>query len=129
MHILIIIAAKIFFKKILFFLFIFGGLECVGHFFAQVAHFMIFEGCLDSKPERELAVTSRVGTNLATHPSHLATHPSHLATHPSHLATHSSHLATHPSHLATHPSHLATHPSHLATHPSLYFLALKLHSD
>jgi hypothetical protein len=121
MHILIIIAAKIFIKKIQFFLFIFGGLECVGHF-AQVAHFMIFEGCLDSKPERELAVTSRVGTNLATHPSHLATHPSHLATHPSHLATHSSHLATH-------PSHLATHPSHLATHPSLYFLALKLHSD
>jgi hypothetical protein len=25
------------------------GLECAGHSFAYVAHFMIFEGCLDSK--------------------------------------------------------------------------------
>jgi hypothetical protein len=29
----------------------FGGLECVGHSFAYVAHFMIFEGCLDSNSE------------------------------------------------------------------------------
>ncbi len=33
-----------------FFLF-FGRLEWVGHSFSYVAHFMIFEGCLDSNPE------------------------------------------------------------------------------
>jgi hypothetical protein len=32
-------------------LFYFGGLQCVGNFFAYVAHLMIFKGCLDSIPE------------------------------------------------------------------------------
>ncbi len=35
-----------------YFLYIFGGLVCVGHSFAYVAHFCIFERCLDSNPER-----------------------------------------------------------------------------
>ncbi len=29
----------------------FGGLECVGHSFAYVAHYCIFERCLNSNPE------------------------------------------------------------------------------
>jgi hypothetical protein len=34
-----------------FFGYYFGGLECVGHSFAYVAHFGIFERCLDSNSE------------------------------------------------------------------------------
>ncbi len=37
-------------QKILF-LYIFCGLECVGHSYAYVAHFFIFERCLDSNTE------------------------------------------------------------------------------
>jgi hypothetical protein len=36
---------------ILFFLLSFCRLECVGHSFAYVAYFCIFERCLDSNPE------------------------------------------------------------------------------
>jgi hypothetical protein len=34
-----------------FFVYFFGGLECVGHSFAYVAHFCISEICLESNPE------------------------------------------------------------------------------
>ncbi len=40
-----------------------GWLECVGHSFAYVAHFCIFERCLDSKPRK---LTKQAG-QLATH--------------------------------------------------------------
>ncbi len=33
-----------------FFTHFFGGLECVDHSFVYVAHFEIFERCLDSNP-------------------------------------------------------------------------------
>ncbi len=46
-----------------FFVYFFGGLECVGYPFAYVAHFCIFEICLDSNPE--CAVASRRATNFA----------------------------------------------------------------
>jgi hypothetical protein len=32
-------------------MYVFGRLDCVGHSFAYVAHFCIFERCLDSNPE------------------------------------------------------------------------------
>jgi hypothetical protein len=36
---------------ILFFVYFFGGLECVGHSYAYVVHFSIFERCLDSNTD------------------------------------------------------------------------------
>ncbi len=42
------------------FIFLAGTVECVGHSFANVAHFYIFERCLDSNPE------CRRANNLAT---------------------------------------------------------------
>ncbi len=43
----------------------FGGLECVGHSFAYVAHIVFFGRCLDSNPHRAV-VASRYASNLAT---------------------------------------------------------------
>ncbi len=57
-----------------FFVYRFGGLECVGHFFANVAHFCIFETAA--------VVASRRTTNLSTHLPLLA-HLPNLATQPS----------------------------------------------
>ncbi len=46
-------------------IYFFGGLECVGHSFAYVANFGIFERCLDSN--QRAAIASWRATNLATH--------------------------------------------------------------
>ncbi len=50
------------------FFFLFGGLECVGHSFAYVAHFwfLIFEGCLDLNPE---CCRSKLAHYRLSHPS------------------------------------------------------------
>ncbi len=104
----------------------FSGQECVGHSFAFVAHFCIFERCLDSNPQGA-AVASRCAANnvaahfirnLATHlPTNLATHlPTNLATHIHDLATHLHNLAAHFPDLATHLPNLATHTPGKATH-------------
>jgi hypothetical protein len=44
---------------------IFGGLECVGHAFAYVAHFVFF-GAVWNRTKRA-AVANRRATNIATH--------------------------------------------------------------
>jgi hypothetical protein len=44
----------------------FGGLECVGHSFAYVAHFVFFEICLDSNPE---SCHSKQARYQLSHPS------------------------------------------------------------
>jgi hypothetical protein len=55
------------------FVYFFGGLLCVGHSFAYVAHFVFF---------RDVWIrASRRATNLATHLPDLATHLPDLATH------------------------------------------------
>jgi hypothetical protein len=53
-------------KKIL------GGLECVGHSFAYVAHFVFLRDVWIRS--QTAAVASRRATNLATHLPKLATH-------------------------------------------------------
>ena len=56
-----------------FFVYFFGGLECVGHSFAYVAHFVFMKDvCIRTQ---RAAVASRLATNLATHLPNLATHP------------------------------------------------------
>jgi hypothetical protein len=50
---------------IYFFVYFLGGLECVGHSFAYVAHFVFF-GDVWIRTQRA-AVASRCATNLATH--------------------------------------------------------------
>ncbi len=52
-----------------FFGYIFGGLECAGHCFAYVAHF-VFLGDVWIRTQRA-AAASRCATNLATYPLHL----------------------------------------------------------
>ncbi len=47
-------------------LYFFGGLECVGLSFAYVAHFCIFERCLDSNPE---SCRSKQARYQLSHPS------------------------------------------------------------
>ena len=81
-------------KKLTFFFFFFGGLECVGHYFAYVAHVWFLRDVWIRT--QSAAVASWRATDFATHPSILATHPSNLATHPPSLATHPSKLS-HPS--------------------------------
>ncbi len=83
----------------------FGGLECVVHSFAYVAHFVFLRA----------AVESRCATNLATYLPNLAPHLPNLATHLPHLATQLCNLATHLPHLATYLPKLATHLPILAT--------------
>jgi hypothetical protein len=51
---------------ILFCINFFGGLECVVHSFACVAHFCIFERCLDSNPEN---CSSKQARYKLSHPS------------------------------------------------------------
>ncbi len=53
----------------IFFVYFFGGLECVGHFFAYVAHFVFLEDvwCRTQRANRR-------ATNLATHLPDVATH-------------------------------------------------------
>ncbi len=55
------------FIEIIFYncVFIFGGLECVGHSFAYVAHFVFFRDVWIRT--QKAAVASRRATNLATH--------------------------------------------------------------
>ncbi len=47
------------------FVYFFGGLECVGHCFAYVAHFVFLRDAWFRA--QRAAVTSRRATNLATH--------------------------------------------------------------
>ncbi len=63
------------FYFILFFFFFFGGLECVGHFFAYVAHFVFLRDVWIQT--QRAAVASRRATNLATHLPKLS-HPTPL---------------------------------------------------
>jgi hypothetical protein len=66
-------------RGVFLYFYFFGGLECVGHSFASVAHFVIL---IDERIRTQrAAVTSRRATNLATHLSHLATHLPHLSSH------------------------------------------------
>ncbi len=53
-----------------FFVYFFGGLECFGHSFAYVAHFVFLRDVWTQRA----AVASRCATNLATHLPNLATH-------------------------------------------------------
>jgi hypothetical protein len=50
---------------ILFFVYFFGGLQCVGHSFAYVAHFVLLRDVWIRT--QGAAVASRRATNLATH--------------------------------------------------------------
>jgi hypothetical protein len=55
------------------YLFVFGGLECDGHFFAYGAHFVFLRNVWIQT--QRSAVASRCATNLvATHLPYLATH-------------------------------------------------------
>ncbi len=75
-----------------FFCIFFGRLDCVGHSFDYVTHF-VFLGDVWIRTQRA-AVASRCSTNLATHlPIVLVTHLP-LATNLSKLATHLPKLAT-----------------------------------
>jgi hypothetical protein len=49
-----------------FFVYLFGGLECVGHSIAHVAHHFVFLGDVWIRTQRT-AVASRGANNLATH--------------------------------------------------------------
>jgi|688.fasta_scaffold308345_1 hypothetical protein len=50
----------------------FGGIDCVGHSFACVAHFVSFERCLDSNPD---SCRSKQASYQLSHPSpFLVTH-------------------------------------------------------
>jgi hypothetical protein len=63
-----------------FFLYIFfGGLECAGHSFAYVAHYVFLRGVWIRT--QRTTVASRRAINLATHLPYLVTHLSNLATH------------------------------------------------
>ncbi len=61
------------------FMYIFSSLECVGHYFAYVAHFVLLRDvCVRTQ---RAAVANRRAINLATHLPNLATHLPDLATH------------------------------------------------
>jgi hypothetical protein len=76
-----------------FFIYFFGGLECVGHSFAYAAHFVILRAVWIRT--QKAAIASRRATNLATHLPNLAIHLPNLATYHPNLATHLPNLATH----------------------------------
>ncbi len=52
----------------LFCVYLFGGLECVGHSFAYVANFVFFLRDVWIRPQRAAVASSRA-TNLPSHPS------------------------------------------------------------
>ncbi len=66
----------------IFFCIFFGGLECVGHSLAYVAHLWFLRD-IWIRTQSD-AVASWRATDLATHPSDLATHPDRLS-HPWYL--------------------------------------------
>jgi hypothetical protein len=71
----------------------FFGLKCVDHSFNYVAHFCIFERCLNSHP---VCFNSKQARYQLSHPSpYLATYLPNFATQLLDLATHLSHLAIH----------------------------------
>ncbi len=72
--------------KKFFFLYYFGGLECVGQSFDYVAHFVFLRDVWIRT--QTAAVASRRATSLVNHLPNLATHLSNLATHLSNKATH-----------------------------------------
>ncbi len=74
-----------------FLVYFLGGLECVGHSSAYVAHF-VFLRDVWIRAQRA-AVASRRATNLATHFPILATHLPDFATHLPNLAAHLPNLA------------------------------------
>ncbi len=49
-----------------FFVYVFGGLDCVGHSFANVPLSMFFQRCLDSNPERSKQALFQL---ITTHPT------------------------------------------------------------
>jgi hypothetical protein len=89
---------KKFFLKLLvlksFFVYSFCGLDCVGHFFAYVAHFVFLRN--EWIQTQKDALASRRVTNFATHLPNLATHLPNLANHLPDIATHLPELS-HPS--------------------------------
>jgi hypothetical protein len=87
-----------------FFCIFFGGLECVGHSFAYVAHFVFLRDAWIRT--QSAAVASKRATN--SNPSPLLSHPSPLFSHPSPLLSHPSpYLATYLPYLATQLPYLA----------------------
>ncbi len=77
---------------ILFFVYFFGGLECVGHSFAYVADLWFLRDVWIRT--QSTAVASWRAIDLSTHPSNLATHSSRLS-HPSLWLSHPSLLLSH----------------------------------
>jgi hypothetical protein len=74
-----------------FFVHFFGELECVGHSFAYVAHF-VFLRDVWIRTQRAAVATHLL--NLASHLLNLASHLINLASHLLNLATHLPNLAT-----------------------------------
>ncbi len=96
----------------------FCGLECVSHFFAYVAHFILLRDVWIRTQRADVA--GRRDINLANHLPKLATHLPSLS-----LATHFLELSTHSPHLATHLTVWATHLSfkiHLYVYGSIHWL-------
>jgi hypothetical protein len=92
--------------SLLFFVYpFFGGLECVGHSFAYVAHFVFLRDVWIRTQSHRAAVVGATDYHLP----YLATDLPHLDIHLPTLATHLPNLATHLPNLATHLPHLATH--------------------
>jgi hypothetical protein len=67
-----------------FFVYLFGGLEFIGHSFAYVVHF-VFLRYVWIRTQRAAKASWRA---IATHLTYLATHLRYLATHLPDLATH-----------------------------------------
>jgi hypothetical protein len=84
-----------------FYFLFFAELECVGHSFAYVAHF-VFLRDVWTRTQRAAVASWRTKTYLVTHLTQLATHLTQLVTHLTQLATHLTQLATHLTQLATH---------------------------
>jgi hypothetical protein len=57
--------AENYFLLLKFFVYFFGGLQCVGHSFAYVAHFVFLRDIWNGA--QRAAVANRRATNLATH--------------------------------------------------------------
>jgi hypothetical protein len=77
---------RVFCLNILIFLYIFGGLDWVGHSFDYVAHF-VFLRDVWIRIQRS-AVANKRAPNLATHLPHLATHLPNLASYLPNFAIH-----------------------------------------
>ncbi len=99
--------------QLLFLYYFFGGLEYIGHSFAYVAHFILWEtsgfdpeSCRSKQARYQLSHPSP--TNLPTHFPNLATRLTNLATNLPNFATNLPNLATNLPNLATYLTNLAT---------------------